>query len=119
MPCHTLNLSLQPRLALGLAQANLAVQRQLQASGHSCVLFTVPGTHAFHGLPPQWTLDWWRCNAYPATREMLRFLTDGDLLLPEHTQPAPFDWSLPLVLATHVVLPVYMVYCAASLWAQA
>ena len=99
-------------------QANIAVQRQLTALGHQCELFVVPGTHAFHGLPPQWTLDWWRTNSYPATRKMLAFLTGGECELPEDTVPIPFDWSLPIVLLAHFALPLLLVHSLTQMWAE-
>ena len=69
-------------------------------------LLEFPGPHAFHGIPPQWTLDGWRSNSYPTTREMLLFLTNGEIELPLGTIQQPNDWSLPLVLLGHGVIVV-------------
>ena len=69
-------------------------------------------------MPPQWTLDWWRTTAYPATRKMVSFLTAGECVLPEETAPIPFDWSLPIVLAAHVVLPLWLMSTVIQLWAD-
>ena len=72
-------------------------------------LLEFPGPHAFHGIPPQWTLDGWRSNSYPTTRAMLLFLTEGDVELPSKTIFQPPDWSLPLVLLAHVVIVIGLV----------
>lgn len=96
-----------------LVLANRKVRDLLQNSNHvQCSfvdLLEFPGPHAFHGIPPQWTLDGWRSNSYPTTREMLMFLTNGDIQLPNSTMFQPPDWSLPLVLLAHVVMVVGLI----------
>jgi acetyl esterase/lipase len=99
-----------------LVRANRKVQKLLvERLGVSCTLKEFPGPHAFHGIPPQWTLDGWRSNSYPTTRDMIHFLTGGDLSLPEDTIFQPHDWSLPFVLAAHVIIPVISMWQLAEL----
>jgi acetyl esterase/lipase len=88
-----------------LVLANRKVQ-QLLNNITSINLLEFPGPHAFHGIPPQWTLDGWRSNSYPTTREMLLFLTNGELVLPNSTIFQPPDWSLPIVLLAHVAIVI-------------
>ena len=94
-----------------LIRANRKVQKLLvERLGVQCVLKEFPGPHAFHGIPPQWTLDGWRSNSYPTTRDMIQFLTDGDMLLPRETIFQPHDWSLPFVLAAHAIIPMFSIW---------
>jgi hypothetical protein len=46
---------------------------------------------------------------------MIHFLTGGDLSLPEDTIFQPHDWSLPFVLAAHVIIPVISMWQLAEL----
>ena len=94
-----------------LVRANRKVQSLLETRlGTLCLLKEFPGPHAFHGIPPQWTLDGWRSNSYPTTREMISFLTSGEVNLPENTVFQPHDWSLPFVLAAHGVVPLLLLW---------
>ena len=103
-----------------LVKANRKVARLLGERGvvacRSCRLEEFPGPHAFHGIPPQWTLDGWRSNSYPTTREMIQFLTGGEVQLPDDTIFQPHDWSLPLVLTAHAVIPLLLAWQTMALF---
>ena len=93
-----------------LVLANRKIAELLQQIDAECRLLEVPGLHAFHGIPPQWLGDVWKSNTYPTTCEMVHFLSDGRVNLPEEVESGRFSWSLPIVLLAHVVVPGYLAW---------
>jgi len=66
-----------------------------EQTGRECRLVEYEGSvHGFHGFPVQWTFSRWLKDAYPATCQLVNFLTGGSRSLPDIERAAlPFDYT--------------------------
>jgi len=76
-----------------LLASMVGVEALLRRAGHSVQTLILPGMHAYHGIPVQWTFGWWRVNALPSTSAMIRFLKDEPVQIPP-PEPEARDYSM-------------------------
>ncbi len=68
----------------------------LRAAGVAVEVEEFDAPHGFLGVPPQWSLGFWRHTSAPAMEKIVRFLTSIAVRYPRDT--LPWDWSAWLVL---------------------
>jgi hypothetical protein len=79
-----------------LVGSMVGVEALLRRAGHSVQTLILPGMHAYHGIPVQWTFGWWRENALPSTSAIIHFLKDEPVQIPPPELEAA-DYSMVTV----------------------